>query len=109
MRRQLPQHSMPLTPQNTFGLGIQVYKIESKLPRINSDKNGRRQLIKQLENPAAKKYQKLDKMNNFSYDKIIEKDEKFIYEAAESMRRKSIMNTRSNTLKRTSAKEVDNK
>lgn len=62
---------MPVTPDNTFGLGIQVYKIESKLPRISSDNHNRRSLIKQLELPThARKYDKPTKFNNSTYDRI---------------------------------------
>ena len=97
--KELPHYSMPVAPENTFGLGIQVYKIESMLPRINSGKNERRQLIKQLENPVySRKHEKLEKNNNLSYDRIEEKEDKVVKEANESIRRRSIVNTRSNTL-----------
>lgn len=46
-------------------------------------------------------------MNNISYDKIIENEDRFVKEAVESIRRKSILNTRSNTLNRISVKEKE--
>ena len=75
--KEATQYSTPATPDNTFGLGIQVYKIESMLPRINSSKNDRRQMIKHLENPAfTRKQDRHNKSINASNDRIETRDYK---------------------------------
>ena len=58
-RSQVIKGAMPLENADGFGLGIQVFKIDSAALKADTSKKDKRMLIQNLQNPTfARKYEK---------------------------------------------------